>query len=94
VPPSVLCGRIVAPGDPLWEQDDTDLALALTQIEAERCDCGHSRAESMDPVHEFDWRAEFVRCHACAARDRAARNTDDAFDSAGVRWITMRSGDD
>lgn len=87
MPPSVLGGRIVAPGEPAWLQVDTDLALALTDLEAERCDCGHSRLESMDPANEFAYRAEPIRCHACAARDRAAR-VDDGMDPAGIRWVT------
>jgi hypothetical protein len=96
VPPSVLAGRVVLAGQPLWLQEDTDLAVALTEIEAERCECGHSRTESMDPAHEFDWQAEAVRCHACAARERAARSAarDDAWDESGIRWVTTRRGSD
>jgi hypothetical protein len=88
----VLGGRIVNPGDPLWSQDDTDLAVALTEIDGERHTCGHPRSESMDPAHEFDWEAEAVRCHACAARDRAARAVGEGWDDAGINWITTRRG--
>lgn len=90
----MLLGRIVAPGEPAWTQDDTDLALALTAIDGERCSgCGHPRSESMDPAREFDWKAEAVRCHSCAARDRAARKVGDGWDDSGINWITtMREG--
>lgn len=93
MPPSVLGGRIVAPGDPLWTQDDTDIAVALTAIEADRCDCGHPRSESMDPELEFDWVTEPIRCHACASRDRTARSRPDNWDDAGIRWVTTRRSD-
>lgn len=90
----MLGGRIVGPGDPLWEQDDTDVAVALTELEGERhAACGHPRAESMDPDHEFDWEAHAVRCHACAARDRAARNVGEGWDDAGINWVTTRRSD-
>jgi hypothetical protein len=91
----VLGGRIVTPGEPLWTQDDTDLAAALTEIDSERHACGHPRVESMDPAHEFDWQADFVRCHACASIDRAARRAaeDKSWDGAGINWITRRRGD-
>lgn len=93
MPPSVLTGRVVASGEPVWTQEDTDLALALTAIEAERCECGHPRSESMDPALEFDWKAEAIRCHACAARDRAMRKRDKSWDDAGIRWVTSRKGE-
>lgn len=93
VSPSVLLGRAVAPGEPAWTQEDTDLAQALLEVEAETCPgCGHSRAESMDMATEFEWEAEPVKCHACAAMDRAAANygRDATWNAAGVRWVTRR----
>ncbi len=65
-------GRAVRDGQPLWTGQDTALAVALTTIEAATCTCGHDRRESMDSANEYAYRAEAVRCHACAARDRAA----------------------
>lgn len=79
-------------GDPLWTQSDTDLAIALTVIEAERCDCGHPRSESMHPDSEYAYTADPIRCHACAARDRAARGVDETWDDAGIHWSTSRKG--
>lgn len=96
-PPSVLAGRVVGDGEPLWTQEDTDLALALTELEDATCPgCGHDRAESMDKANTFAYRAEPAKCHACAARDRAAnqRANDPGWDAAGVRWVTRRGGDD
>ena len=91
MPHSVLLGRIVAPGEPLWAQADTDLALALADLEAEQCPgCHHPRAETMDPANEFSYEAEPVRCHACAARDRASRNVGDGWDDAGINWTTHK----
>jgi len=72
VPHSILTGRAVADGQPLWTTQDTALAVALTAIEAATCACGHDRRESMDAANEYAYTAVAVRCHACAARDRAA----------------------
>jgi hypothetical protein len=48
--------------------------------------CGHERAESFDPAHAFDWHVEVLQCHACAARDRAAksRSANSNADHAGI----------
>lgn len=92
----MLAGRIVHPGDPLWTQDDTDLAVALTDLESGRCSgCGHPRTETMSPESEFGWRAEALRCHSCATRERAARAAaaNDTWDESGVSWITTRKDD-
>jgi len=44
----------------------------------------------MDPAREFAWVAEPIRCHACAARDRASRGLGDDWDDAGINWTTRR----
>lgn len=89
----MLAGRVVRPGEPAWTQQDTDLAIAITEIEAERCDgCGHPVGESMDPDTEFGWKADALRCHACAARDRKARGMGESFDDSGIRWLVTRKG--
>lgn len=72
VPHSILTGRAHRDGQPLWTAQDTALAVALTTVEAATCACGHDRRESMNADNEFSYVAEAVRCHACAARDRAA----------------------
>jgi len=84
----VLRGRVITPGDPLWTQTDTDLAIALVEVEHQQHDCGHPRSETMDPDNEFAYEATPVRCHACAAIDRAAKTTD--IDAAGLRWIVTQ----
>ena len=89
----MLTGRAVAPGEAAWLQRDTDLAVGLIELERRACDgCGVPREESMDPEHEFDWHAEPIRCHACATRERAAREwaSDQHFDTAGIRWTVRR----
>lgn len=96
MPWSILSGRAVGPGEPLWTQTDTDLAVGLVTLEAAACDgCGQPRAESMDPEREFDWVAEPVRCHACATRDReaTARSKGGGWDGAGIRWSVRSRGE-
>lgn len=95
VPPSVLAGRVVGEGQPLWTQEDTDLALALAELEESQCPgCGHDRAVSTAKANTFAFRAEPVKCHACAARDRAAdaRSKEKGWEPYGVRWSTHMKG--
>lgn len=68
----MLRGRVVAAGQPLWTAQDAAYAVALTSIEAAACSCGHDRRESMAAGNEYAYQADAVRCHACAARERAA----------------------
>lgn len=91
MPHSVLTGRAVRPGEPLWTQADTDLAVALLELEAGTCDgCGLPREDSMSADLEFGWVAEPVRCHACATRDRKARSWGENADASGIRWVVKR----
>ena len=75
VPRSVFLG---------WSDDDRGYAMALLDIESRECaGCGHPLDESMSAAMEFGYRAELVRCHACAAADRA---TDvEGLNRAGLR---------
>ncbi len=68
--------------------------MALTQIEADECPgCGWPREVSMDPANEFAFAAEPVRCHACATRERAAKqDAGDGWDDSGISWTTSRTG--
>lgn len=91
MPPSVLTGRVVLPGQPLWTKEDTDLAVALTEIEADRCGgCGQPRSESMDPANEYAYRADPLRCFSCAARERESRSRGENWDEAGISWVTVK----
>ncbi|WP_261994319.1 hypothetical protein [Streptomyces sp. t39] len=61
-------GRVVAPGEPLWTDEDRAWALALADVERDVCpDCGHPWSETSRPEAEGTYRAELLRCHACAA---------------------------
>ena len=91
VPHSILTGRTVREGQPLWTAQDTALAVALTAVEAATCSCGHDRRESMAPANEYAYTAEAVRCHACATRDRAADNYAKADGSmAGLAFRVVK----
>lgn len=83
VPHSVLTGRAVRPGEPWFTAADTAYAVALTAVEARACPgCGLDRADTTAAGREFHYRAEAVRCHACAARSRAAEKYQTAGGSA------------
>lgn len=78
---SIFLGRPApGPGEPLWLDRDREWALALRLVEAENCTgCGHRLEESLDPELEGQWRAEILRCHACATGGRVI----DAFQHDG-----------
>ena len=72
-----------------WDADDQGYALALLALESEACDgCGHPVSESMDPTNQFGYHAELLRCHACAAADKATEG--DGVNRAGLRVKVVR----
>ena len=93
VPHSILTGRAPIQGQPLWTAQDTALAVALTALEAATCSCGHDRRESMDAANEYGYVADAVRCHACAARDRAAEAYAKQDGSTAGLMFTVRRRD-
>jgi hypothetical protein len=71
-------GRVVQPGDPQWLPMDRGWALALLQVEADSCpDCGQPWGEVTSPDNESAYRADLIRCHACAAGALAVRAHQD-----------------
>ena len=67
-----------APGEPLWLPEDRAWALALAQVEADACpECGEAWSETTDAANEYAYRADLVKCHACATGARAVRNHQD-----------------
>lgn len=106
VPLSVLRGRVVGRGMPLWTDDDLDLLVALQADEDAACKgCGHPIEEAWDPQGQVRNRDAFDSdlfwCGGCAAKDRAARKASTGQDPGnepydGLKIITRRdevSGD-
>jgi hypothetical protein len=91
----VFTGRVVLAGEPQWLAFDTALAVTLQVNEAMSCaGCGQDRRESLDPETETAWTAEAVRCHSCAARDRASTAWNkDGGSTAGLNWVVNRKGE-
>lgn len=55
-----------------------------------RCSgCGHSLDETMDKHAQHNYTAKVLRCHACAAKERAMkeRARDENADDAGVFYV-------
>lgn len=80
MPLSILRGRPwPEPGEPLFLDDDRDAAIALVIDERESCPgCGEPLDVSTDPQSEDAYRADAVRCHACAAQAAAGRGPSDS----------------
>ncbi|HET7407966.1 MAG TPA: hypothetical protein VFJ21_12640 [Mycobacteriales bacterium] len=76
---------MVADSDPQWTELDRGYALAW-QLEVDLThSCGQPLAETTKRGHQFAYRAEVVRCHACATRDRAVEEfTNAGGDPAGL----------
>jgi hypothetical protein len=68
----VFLGRVLAPGEPLWLDDDRAWAYALADVEAEicPCGCGQPMAESTAMGADEAYEAHVVTCHAGAAKER------------------------
>lgn len=77
-------GRAVAPGEPLWLEEDRQWALALWEVEADACpDCRKPWGEVTDPAHEGRYATELVTCHACAASAAAVRKHEEGNGETG-----------
>lgn len=63
----MFLGRVPVVGEALWTDDDRAWAVALLTYEADLCECGQPRSESMDADSEYAYVAEPLRCHACRA---------------------------
>jgi hypothetical protein len=93
VPRSVLLGRVVAKGEPLFLPDDTAGALELQADEDARCPRGHY----LDEAHA-DVDVSSFTCEGCAAEDSAQRamrrevegHGPDAADLLDGRYFTSR----
>lgn len=67
-------GRVVAEGEPLWLPEDRYWALALAEVEADACpECGQQWSETTDPVNEFAYKAQLIKCHACGTSAKTVR---------------------
>ncbi|MGW1813278.1 hypothetical protein ACWCQM_06865 [Streptomyces sp. NPDC002125] len=74
---------MVAPGEPLFTEEDRAWALALKEIEADTCpDCGQAWSEATDPANEFEYTAELIMCHSCATSAKTVRAHQDQKGSA------------
>jgi hypothetical protein len=75
VPRSVFLGRVVAPGDPLWLQEDVTAALEWQAYQRMLCSgCSLPRSETFDIAMDDGYDADVWVCHACAARERKQWN--------------------
>lgn len=73
-------------GDGSWSAEDRGYALAWQQYEQSRCSgCGHDLAVSTHKDNQFEYEAEVVRCHACAAKHRVTQKFQkEGGDTAGL----------
>lgn len=76
-PPSVLRGRVVADGEAVWTEKDRLTALALLEEERNTHSCGHPIDEAFAKDNDGKYVGEAIRCHACAASQREAKDFED-----------------
>ena len=66
------------PGEPLFTDDDREHAIAAVLNKRDNCPgCGEPVEVSTARESEFEYAAEAVRCHACAAQAHAGSEIDD-----------------
>ncbi|MEV4437481.1 hypothetical protein AB0K09_00440 [Streptomyces sp. NPDC049577] len=86
-------GRTVAPGEPVWLEDDTMLAVEWQRLQDETCPgCGHLLSESMDEATEYD--VQSLTCFACQAKDQTERAlaAKENADLSGRKLIATKAG--
>lgn len=85
MPRSILLGRVMAEGEPLWLREDTQAVLEYLREKSLLCPgCGLPRDETMDPEAEGHFASKALRCHACAARERAAKKFTGQPDNGSI----------
>lgn len=68
MPHSIFTGRVQRRGEPYFLPEDTDLAVALAEEEADTCrSCGYPKAWCRDPKHQFVFEVVGEQCHATYA---------------------------
>jgi hypothetical protein len=82
-------GRVVKRGEPWFTEEDTELALEWQREKDLECPgCGLPRDETMQKDHHDHYTASALRCHACAARDRKAKQfTKQEHDDSGLFFV-------
>lgn len=87
-------GRVVAPGEPLWLPEDRAWALALAEVEKDSCpDCGQPWSEASKVENEYAYKAELLRCHACATGARTAHHFQESGgDPKGLHVAIAKRG--
>ncbi|MFE6785201.1 hypothetical protein ACFVFF_23380 [Streptomyces sp. NPDC057680] len=94
MPRSVFMGRAVAPGEPLWLDEDRAWALALAQVEQDSCpDCRQPWTEASHQDNEFGYEAELIRCHACSTGAKALHTYQESGGNAqGLHVSVLKRG--
>lgn len=83
------------PGEPLFTEEDTELALALQEVEDETCrGCGNPIPESHDVRNRDRYRVHVPKCFACEAKEIEIRTrTEGGADHAGRSYIPYLDDD-
>src|SRR5262245_59814936 len=89
IPHSIFTGRLVAPGEPQWLDEDVDLALEWQAEQTISHHCGQPLDESAGNA-EGQYEIRTVRCWACYESEKAAA----AFDGEryGLTFVPIRKG--
>lgn len=97
VPHSIFTGRVQQPGEPYFLVEDSDLAIALAEEEADTCpSCHGPKAWCRDRNNQFAFEVHGEQCHAtytlAAYRAGFAENWDDAQKAAMQLGARFRAG--
>jgi hypothetical protein len=97
VPHSIFTGRVRQPGEPEFLPEDTDLALALAEEEADTCPrCGLPKAWCRDIGNQFAFQPVEEQCHAtytlAAHQAGVGKDRDEATRAAIQTRVRFRKG--
>jgi len=88
---SVIRGRVVGDGDPVWLEDDLIAALEYDDWLDSLCPgCGRPQDECMDPANDGRYTSTEARCFACEAREKAAARRGKQSDDQGGWYFGAR----
>lgn len=73
------------PGEPAWTEDDIEYVLEWQRMQDALCSgCGQPRDESFSADYADAYVASMQRCHACAAKERKARDSQSLDEPFGL----------
>lgn len=78
----------------MWTEDDVEYALEWQAVTRDECPgCGQPRSQTYDAANAQAYHVAKRRCHACAEREAAEQEFNEAGgDTAGLHFMVRKVG--